>query len=253
MPELLLFSNSVNHGRGFLDHGWEAVAEFLDGRDEVTFVPFAGGDRPAYTRRVADAFATQGLRVRGLPATDEAHAVLADSQAVFVGGGNTFRLVDTLQRLDLMTALRGAVGAGLRYMGSSAGTNIAAPTLRTTNDMPIVEPPSFDTLGLLPFQINPHYLDADPASTHQGETRETRLGEFLEVDDVDVLGLREGTYLRVSGGGDGPAPHARIGGSAVQPGAPGPAVVFRRGVRPFEVSGDVTGLFSGRDGIGPAT
>ncbi|MFC3996021.1 dipeptidase PepE [Nocardiopsis sediminis] len=244
MPELLLFSNSVNHGRGFLDHAWEAVEAFLGERDEVVFVPFAGGDRPAYTRRVADAFATRGLRVRGLPATGEAHAVLAGAQAVFVGGGNTFRLVDTLQRLDLMAALRDAVGAGLPYMGSSAGTNIAAPTLRTTNDMPIVEPPSFETLGLVPFQINPHYLDADPASTHQGETRETRLTEFLEANDVDVLGLREGTHLRVSGGrGERPL-HAHIGGSAVQPQAPGPAIVFRRGVPPFEVSGDVTDLFA---------
>ncbi|MBV2366523.1 dipeptidase PepE [Streptomonospora nanhaiensis] len=243
MPELLLFSNSTNHGRGYLDHAWEEVEAFLDGRDRVAFVPFAGGDHGAYTARVAAAFAARGIAVTGVPADAGAAGVLDGAQAVFVGGGNTFRLVDTLQRTGLMDALRERVAAGLPYMGASAGTNITAPTLRTTNDMPIVEPASFAALGFLPFQINPHYLDADPASTHNGETRETRLREFLEANDVDVLGLREGTHLRVRGGG-AEVERAVVGGTAVQPGAPGPAIVFRRGTEPFEVSGEVTDLFA---------
>jgi dipeptidase E len=127
-------------------------------------------------------------------------------------------------------------------MGASAGTNIAAPTLRTTNDMPIVEPSSFRTLGLVPFQINPHYIDADPTSTHNGETREKRLEEFHEENDIDVLGLREGTHLRVSGSAADLT--ANIGGTAVSPRAPGPALLFRRGESPRELSGDVGELFS---------
>jgi dipeptidase E len=243
MPELLLFSNSTNHGRGYLDHAWEEVEAFLDGRDTVAFVPFAGGDHDAYTARVAEAFAARGVRVTGIPADAGAARVLDEAQAVFVGGGNTFRLVAALQRTGLLDDLRDRVLAGLPYMGASAGTNITAPTLRTTNDMPIVEPPSFAALGFVPFQINPHYLDADPRSTHQGETRETRLTEFLEANDVDVLGLREGTHLRVRGAGSDVV-RATVGGAAVQPDAPGPAIVFRRGTAPFEVSGEVTDLFA---------
>lgn len=245
MPELLLLSNSANHGRGYLDHAWEEVEAFLGGRDTIAFVPFAGGDHDAYTARVAEAFGARGIRVRGVPAGAGAARVLDEARAVFVGGGNTFRLVATLQRTGLMEDLRARVLAGTPYMGASAGTNITAPTLRTTNDMPIVEPESFGTLGLVPFQINPHYLDADPRSTHNGETRQTRLTEFLEANDVDVLGLREGTHLRVEGTG-ADVVRARVGGTAVGRDASGPAVLFRRGTPPFEVSGEVTDLFARR-------
>jgi dipeptidase E len=157
---------------------------------------------------------------------------------VFVGGGNTFRLLDALQRTGLLVVLRARVLDGLPYMGASAGTNIAAPTIRTTNDMPIVEPATFSALGLVPFQINPHYLDADPASTHNGETREQRIGEFLEENDVAVLGLREGTWLRVDG------PRASIGGTAVSSLAAGPAMVFSRADGAREVDGDISSLLA---------
>ena len=120
---------------------------------------------------------------------------------LFIGGGNSFRLLDALQRRQLLEPIRRRVRAGeLRYLGSSAGSNMACPTLRTTNDMPIVQPASFDALGLIPFQINPHYVDPDPSTTHMGETREQRIREFLEQNDVPVLGMREGSWLRRRGG-----------------------------------------------------
>lgn len=239
MPEMLLLSNSTNHAQGYLEHAWPEVEDFMGGVGEIVFIPFAGGDHEAYTATVARAFAARGMKVRGLPADETAQEVLASAGAVFTGGGNTFRLLATLQRLRLTGRLREAVGSGaLRYMGASAGINITAPTLKTTNDMPIVEPESFEALGLLPFQINPHYVDADPASTHNGETRETRLREFLEENDSRVLGLREGTRLRVQG--EPETLRLTVGGTAVQPQAPGPAILFSRGAEPQEVSGEVT-------------
>lgn len=195
---LLLLSNSTAPGRGYLEHAIDVLASTLDGVTELVFVPFALKDHDAYTARVAEALRPLGVTVRGAHQGDPA-ALLRDAGAVFVGGGNTFRLADALQRLDLLGAIRSAVAGGAPYLGSSAGTNVACPSLRTTNDMPIVQPRSFETLGLVPFQINPHYLDPDPTSTHQGETRELRLLEFLEENPGPVLGMREGTWLRRDG------------------------------------------------------
>jgi dipeptidase E len=233
--QLLLLSNSTNHGAGYLAHAIDDVLAHLDGR-ALTFVPYALADHDAYTAKVRDALAPHGVDVHGLHEHVDPLEGIAAAEAVFVGGGNTFRLVSTLQRTGALDALRARVREGLPYMGASAGTNIAAPTIRTTNDMPIVEPASFTALDLVPFQINPHYLDADPTSTHNGETREQRLTEFLEENDVVVLGLREGTWLRVAGD------RAEIGGAAVSPSAPGPALVFERGTGPREVAGDVSAL-----------
>ncbi len=189
--QLLLLSNSTAPGRRYLEHALDALAEILDGIGELVFVPFALADHDGYTAQVRQALKPLGMSVTG------AHTdAVADAPAIFVGGGNTFRLTKELHLRGLMDVIRDRVSAGTPYIGSSAGTNIAAPTLRTTNDMPIVQPPSFETLGLVPFQINPHYLDPDPASTHQGETREERLAQFLEENDVPVLGLREGVWLR---------------------------------------------------------
>lgn len=242
MLNLLLFSNSTNSNSGYLEHARDEVAGFLDGIGEVLFVPYALQDHDAYTAKVADALAVHGARTVGIHTFEDPAAALAGAGAVFVGGGNTFRLVSKLHRGGLMDPLRDAALAGTRYMGASAGTNLASPTLRTTNDMPIVEPPSFSALGLVPFQINPHYLDADPESSHAGETREARLGEFLEENDVAVLGLREGAHLRVQGTPGGSSFRAGVGGTAVTPGR-GPAVAFRRNSQPLETSGDVRKLF----------
>ena len=235
---LLLLSNSTNHAGGYLEHALDTVLGFLDGA-AVTFVPYALADHDAYTAKVTGTLAPRGIRVSGLHAAADPRAAVEQAEAVFVGGGNTFRLLDTLQRLGLVAPLAARVRAGLPYLGASAGTAIAAPSIRTTNDMPITQPASFEALSLVPFQLNAHYVDADPASTHSGETREQRLAEFLEVNDVPVLGLREGTWLSVEDG------TAHIGGTAVGRTAPGPAVVFARGAAPYEVSGEVSDLLRG--------
>ncbi|MFF8691897.1 dipeptidase PepE [Streptomyces sp. NPDC015144] len=196
---LLLLSNSTQYGRGYLEHALDTVTAFLPEGARLAFVPYALADHDTYTARVRTALEPAGITVRGVHENTDPVAELAASDAVFIGGGNSFRLLSALYRTGLREAVTEAVREGLPYMGASAGTNMAAPTLRTTNDMPIVQPPSFETLGLVPFQINPHYQDPDPASTHKGETREERLTEFLEENDVLVLGLREGSWLRVEG------------------------------------------------------
>lgn len=233
---LLLLSNSTNVGSGYLAHALPTVLEFLGGA-RLTFVPYALADHDSYTATVSAALAPHGIEVRGLHRFADPVAAVAEAEAVFVGGGNTFRLLQSLQQRGLIEVLGARVREGLRYLGASAGTNLAGLTIRTTNDMPIVQPDGFAALGLVPFQINPHYLDADPTSRHGGETREQRLTEFLEANDVAVLGLREGTWLRVTEGG------AEIGGVAVGPAAPGPAILYSRSGT-VEVSGDVTALLS---------
>jgi len=196
---LFLLSNSTQHGQGYLDHAMPALRDFLGPVRKLVFVPFALRDREAYTAKVRARFEKEGIEVQGLRAESSEATAVAAAEAVFVGGGNTFRLLDTLQRTGLLDAIRRQARAGAPYLGASAGTNIAAPTIKTTNDMPIVQPESFDALGLVPFQINPHYVDADPSSRHMGETREERLREFLEENEAVVVGLREGTWLRAEG------------------------------------------------------
>lgn len=220
--ELLLLSNSRKHGQGFLEHVLDEVTGFVDPGNRLLFVPYAAKDHEAYTSVVASALAPRGVEVVGVH-TGDPLSLAERADVIFVGGGNSFRLLKTLQRTGLVRVIRERVLAGgLRYMGSSAGTNMACPTLRTTNDMPIVQPDSFEAIGLVPFQINPHYLDPDPGSTHMGETREQRLTEFLEENDVPVLGLREGSWLRVSDGS------ARLGGAKE-------ARLFGRGAEPQEL------------------
>ncbi|RFU82757.1 dipeptidase PepE [Streptomyces triticagri] len=221
-PDLLLLSNSTQHGRVYLAHALDTVTGFLSAGARLAFVPYALADHDAYTAKVREALTDSGIAVHGVHEDGDPLAALARADAVFVGGGNSFRLLKALYGTGLRDALIAAARDGLPYMGASAGTNMAAPTLRTTNDMPIVQPPSFETLGLVPFQINPHYLDPDPASTHKGETREERLTEFLEENDVPVLALREGSWLRVQGD------RATLGGTR-------PARLFTRPTPPREL------------------
>jgi dipeptidase E len=220
MKRLLLLSNSTQAGAGYLDHAMPAILSLLGPVRRLVFVPFALRDREAYAAKARARFAREGVEVTGLAA--DGRAVLAEAEAVFVGGGNTFRLLDVLQREGLLEVLRARAEAGLPYLGASAGTNISAPTIMTTNDMPIVQPASFTALGLVPFQINPHYLDPDPHSRHMGETREDRLREYLEENDRIVVGLREGSWLEVEGD------TVRLAGL-------NRARIFRRGRDPEEV------------------
>lgn len=212
---LLLISSSNVHGYGFLDHAEPEIRRFLAGRKTVAFVPFAAHDHKAYTAKVSERFGRMGFEIVSIQD-------LENADAIFVGGGNTFRLLKKLQERKLLDPIRERVLAGLPYLGSSAGTVISAPTIKTTNDMPIVECPSLNSLGLVPFQLNCHYLDLDPASTHKGETREERIREFLEENSTPVVGLREGTMLLVENG------------SVTLLGMK-PARIFRRGEDPVEV------------------
>ena len=221
MSRLLLISNSTLHGSGYLDHAEAEIRDFLGDVKRVLFVPFALYDRDAYAATARDRFARMGYELSSLHEAGDPLRAVADTQAIFVGGGNTFRLLKTLYDRELLTPIRQRVANGMPYVGSSAGSNIAAPTIKTTNDMPIVQPPSFDALGLVSFQINPHYLDPDRNSKHMGETREKRLQEFLEENDTPVLGLREGAIARCENG------RITLKGSTG-------ARIFRRGLDPVE-------------------
>jgi dipeptidase E len=196
---LLLISSSKVHGSGYLDHCEGSVRDHFSGVQRVLFVPFAAHDRSRYATHVRSRFATLGLEVDSLHESDDRVAAVDSAQAFFVGGGNTFRLIKELQDSHLLAPIRRRVIAGAPYIGSSAGTNLACPTVSTTNDMPIVYPASLEALGLVPFQINPHFLDHDPASTHQGESREIRIREFHEENKAPVVALREGALLVVEG------------------------------------------------------
>lgn len=222
--DLLLLSNSQLHGRAFLEHAIDAIDDFLGKSRTVLFVPFALADHDGYTAKIRTALEPLGVEVVGLHTSKRPRAAVESADVVYVGGGNTFRLLAGVQSRRLLEPVRRRVAeGGLKYLGSSAGTNLSCPTIRTTNDMPIVEPGSFDALGLVPFQVNPHYVDADPGSTHMGETREDRLREYLEENATPVLGLREGAWLRREGAA------LRLGGSHG-------ARLFRRAVPPEELA-----------------
>lgn len=200
MKRVLLLSNSKLAGQKPLEWCREKLERHLDGVDEVLFVPWALADHDGYADAIRSAFEPLGKRVRSIHEESDLRGAVRSAGAIFVGGGNTFRLLDRLQKEGLVSLIRERVEAGeLVYTGSSAGSNVACPTIRTTNDMPILEPESFKAIGLIPFQINPHYLDPDPSSSHQGETREERLLQFLEENPGPVLGLREGCWLEADG------------------------------------------------------
>lgn len=176
------------------------MIDFFAGIDEILFVPYArpsGITHDEYIQIAQQFFNRVGKRIVGLHTFADPKKAIRQAKAIFTGGGNTFVLVNQLYALEVMDVLREAVENGTLYMGTSAGSNIAGQTMQTTNDMPIVYPPSFKTLGLVPFNINPHYLDPDPQSKHKGETRETRIKEFHVFNDTPVIGLREGSWLRV--------------------------------------------------------
>ena len=200
MKRILLASTSTVYGGTYLSYLQDELIDFFTGIDEILFVPYArpsGITHDEYTQIAQQFFNRVGKRVVGLHTFADAKKAIRQAKAIFTGGGNTFVLVNRLYGLEVMDVLREAVENGTLYMGTSAGSNIAGQTMQTTNDMPILYPPSFKTLGLVPFNINPHYLDPDPQSKHKGETRETRIKEFHVFNDTPVIGLREGSWLRM--------------------------------------------------------
>jgi dipeptidase E len=177
---VLLVSNSTVYGRGYLDHVQSEIRSFLGSAQRVLFFPFALYDRDAYAATARSRFDAMGYSIESVHQAKNPHRAIEETDAIFVGGGNTFRLLKALQDLDLVEPIRQKVSGGAPYIGSSAGSNVAGPTIKTTKDMPIVQPRSFESLGLVTFQISPHYLDPDPNSHHMGETQEERILQFLE-------------------------------------------------------------------------
>ena len=198
--KLLLLSTSTVHGTGYLDHAEQEIRETLGNARRIIFIPYALADRTAYAEKAVSRFTTMGYECKSIEEYSNVVTALDQTDAIFVGGGNTFRLLKSLHELDLIAAIRRRVEQGMIYLGSSAGSNVACPTIRTTNDMPIVEPPTLNALDLFPCQINPHYIDPDPDSIHMGETREERLLQYLEENKLPVIALREGAILSVING-----------------------------------------------------
>jgi dipeptidase E len=220
---VLLLSTSKLFGSEYLDHAETEIRDFLGKIERVLFVPFAIADRDGYAAKTRERLALMGYELESLHEASDKQQAVSDAEAIFIGGGNTFRLLKTLYEYELLRVIRWRVENGMPYIGSSAGSNVAGPTIKTTNDMPIVEPPSFNALALVAFQINPHYLDPDPHSTHMGETREERILQFLEENETPVVGLREGAMLRIEAG------EIKLKGSSG-------ARIFRKGQPPVEVT-----------------
>lgn len=199
---IVLASTSTLFGEEYLAYLKPVIKELFAGIDEIVFVPYArpgGISHDDYTARVSTAFKELGITVKGLHTFEQPLEAIKNARGFFTGGGNTFLLVKQLHELKLMQPLKQAVESGTAYLGASAGSNIGGLNMRTTNDMPIVYPPDFNTMGLVPFNLNPHYLDPDPDSRHNGETRETRIKEFHTQNNIPVVGLREGNWIKVDG------------------------------------------------------
>jgi dipeptidase E len=219
---ILLISSSTVYGRGYLDHVERQITSFLGDIEKVLFFPFALYDWDAYAAKAKARFAALGYALESAHATSDARKAIEQTDAIFIGGGNTFRLLKALQDFELLEPIRRRVKTGTPYIGSSAGANVAGPTIKTTKDMPIVEPHSFNSLGLISFQISPHYQDPDLTSKHMGETQEERILQFLEENETPVVGIREGAWLLIESG------------SVMLKGEAG-ARIFRRGETPVEI------------------
>lgn len=202
MKKLFIASTSTVHNSGYLEYISSDLKVFFNGVNDIVFIPYArpgGMSYDEYTSRAKDAFSKIDISVKGIHEFENPIEAIKKAKGIFTGGGNTFELVSKLYDNNLIDTIKEVVEGGTPYFGTSAGSNITGLTMKTTNDMPIVYPPSFDTLGLIPFNINPHYLDPDLNSKHMGETRETRIKEFHKLNNTPVLGLREGSWLEVMG------------------------------------------------------
>lgn len=202
MKKLLVASTSTIYGSGYLEYLLPTLKLFFVDVKTITFIPYArpsGISYDEYTKIAKDAFAKINIDVVGIHEFENPKEAVLKAEAIFTGGGNTFELVNQLYKKDVLSTLKNVLENGTPYLGTSAGSNICGVNMMNTNDMPIVYPPSFSTLGCIPFNINAHYLDPIKGSTHKGETRETRIKEFHVFNTIDVLGLREGSWLEVNG------------------------------------------------------
>ena len=202
MKHLILASTSTLHGGSPLGYLDDELKILFNSSDEILFIPYArpgGISHEAYTEHIAKSFKRIGKNIKGIQEFDDPKTALKQAKGIYVGGGNTFVLVNQLYQTKSMGLLKEVVENGIPYLGTSAGSNIAGVSMQTTNDMPIVYPPSYKTLGIVPFNINPHYLDPDKDSTFMGETRETRIKEFHAYNKEPVIGLREGSWISIKG------------------------------------------------------
>jgi dipeptidase E len=225
MPKrLLLASNSTNsnYNEGYLDYCADEIDDFLGSVRRVLLVPYALRDHDLFLKRARYRFGLMGREVESIHLAADPAQAIRDAEALFIGGGNTHRLLNRLYQLHLLPSIREKIEAGSPYIGSSAGSILCGLNIKTTNDMPIVDPPSLDALGILPFDVNPHYVDPLPLELYHGESRELRLTEFLEENDTVVVALREGAMLRIEW------PSVILKG-------PGGARIFRRGADPLEL------------------
>lgn len=202
MKNLIIASTSTLHGGEYLEYLLPEIENHFANCSSIIFIPYArpgGMSHDDYTSRVKTAFAKINKTVKGLHEFENPIEGIENAEGIFTGGGNTFLLVNQLYKNNVMETLKKVIENGVPYLGSSAGSNITGISMQTTNDMPIIYPPKFETLGAIPFNLNPHYLDADLQSKHMGETRETRIKEFHAFNSTPVLGLREGSWLDVKG------------------------------------------------------
>lgn len=202
MKSIIIASTSTLHGGAYLEYLLPTLQSHFKNCKTLLFIPYArpsGISHDEYTQKAKEAFAKIDIDVKGIHEFENPQDAVKNAEGIFTGGGNTFLLVTQLYKNNIMQLLSETVKNGTPYLGSSAGSNICGLSMQTTNDMPIVYPPSFQTLGLIPFNLNPHYLDADLQSKHMGETRETRIKEFHAFNSIPVLGLREGSWLEVKG------------------------------------------------------
>ncbi len=200
MKNCIIASTSTLHGGDYLEYILPELKYHFRNCKTLLFIPYArpgGITHEEYTQKVSTAFAKINITVCGIHEFEDASEAIKNAEGIFTGGGNTFLLVTQLYKNKVMTILSDTIKKGAPYLGTSAGSNICGLTMQTTNDMPIIYPPSFQTLGIIPFNLNPHYIDTDSQSTHMGETRETRIKEFHQFNTLPVLGLREGSWLDV--------------------------------------------------------
>lgn len=226
MKNILIASTSTLHNGSYLDYLLPELQVFFTNCNEILFIPYArpsGISHEEYTKKVSDAFAKINISIKGIHEFENPITALENAKGIFTGGGNTFLLVSQLYKNNVIDTLEKVVKNGTPYLGTSAGSNICGLTMSTTNDMPIVYPPSFRTLGFVSFNINPHYLDPIEGSTHMGETRETRINEFHQFNPQPVVGLREGSWLAVKGDS------ITLKGTLT-------ARIFKRGKTPIEVA-----------------